>query len=86
MLTPEPLRKTLLKKQQQNGKQNAADAKAAADDNRKVIRGWESCKINLIKRCNKRGVVHLNDLSLVTVLCEAPNYKQVEKISRKKCI
>jgi len=39
VLTPEPLRKRLLKKQQQNGKQNAADAKAAPDDNRKVVRG-----------------------------------------------
>ena len=25
----------------------------------------------------------MNDLSLVTVLCEAPNYKQVEKINSK---
>eukprot|EP00729_Bicosta_minor_P005727 gene5727-13229_t len=34
-LTPESLRKTLLKKKKQNGKQNAAEAKAAPDDNRK---------------------------------------------------
>jgi len=55
-LTPEPLRKTLLKNQQQNGKQNAAEAKAAPDDNRKVIRGWESCKINFIKRCGSSSL------------------------------